>query len=254
MRKGCLSISNFATLADAKIALTWSNVCRKWNEQIGCYAQQKIGIGLNSKFKKTWIEHGRHLCVCPLTDHRREPIRMRELLGLLHKILHWHCKGQGSNPRSGLWDLCHCSFSSAKMRWSNSFIFIIIIIIIIIINHYYYYYFFALKTREIPEWSYLHGSFFTVIFTPSPSIIMNWHDSWWNTIHLPSNVRYWSWPYAAHSYSGEGSINPSEIHSRAPLHFLKWKKGKKNSYFPMAQPSFDDKSYVTKLNSTIKAA
>ena len=45
-------------------------------------------IGLNSKFKKfkkTWIERCRHLCVCPLIDHRRGPIRMRELLGLLYK-------------------------------------------------------------------------------------------------------------------------------------------------------------------------
>ena len=41
-------------------------------------------IGSNSKFKKTWIERCRHLCVCPLIDHRREPIRMRELLGLLY--------------------------------------------------------------------------------------------------------------------------------------------------------------------------
>ena len=37
------------------------------------------------KFKTTWIERCRHLCVCPLIDHRREPIRMRELLGLLYK-------------------------------------------------------------------------------------------------------------------------------------------------------------------------
>ena len=28
--------------------------------------------------KKNWIERCRHLCVCPLIDHRREPIRMRE--------------------------------------------------------------------------------------------------------------------------------------------------------------------------------
>ena len=48
---------------------------------------QLIVIGSNSKlkkFKKTWIERCRHLCVCPLIDHRREPIRMRELLGLLY--------------------------------------------------------------------------------------------------------------------------------------------------------------------------
>ena len=36
------------------------------------------------KIQKTWIERCRHLCVCPLIDHRREPIRMRELLGLLY--------------------------------------------------------------------------------------------------------------------------------------------------------------------------
>ena len=41
-------------------------------------------IGSNSKFKKTWIERCRHLCVCPLIDHRREPTRMRELL-ILYK-------------------------------------------------------------------------------------------------------------------------------------------------------------------------
>ena len=44
-------------------------------------------IGSNSKFKKfkkTWIERCHHLCVCPLIDHRREPIRMQELLGLLY--------------------------------------------------------------------------------------------------------------------------------------------------------------------------
>ena len=28
--------------------------------------------------KQTWIERCRHLCVCPLIGHRREPIRMRE--------------------------------------------------------------------------------------------------------------------------------------------------------------------------------
>lgn len=71
--------------------------------------------------------------------------------------------------------------------------------------------------------THLHGSFLTVTLTPSPSIRINSHLSWWNTIHLPSNVRYWSWPYAAHSYSGDGSIIPSAIHSRAPLHFLDWK-------------------------------
>ena len=40
-----------------------------------------IVIGSNSKFKKfkkTWIECCRHRCVCPLIDHRREPIRIRE--------------------------------------------------------------------------------------------------------------------------------------------------------------------------------
>ena len=40
---------------------------------------QRIVIGSNSKFKKfkkTRIERSRHLCVCPLIDHRREPIRM----------------------------------------------------------------------------------------------------------------------------------------------------------------------------------
>ena len=42
----------------------------------------------NSKnSKKTWIERCRHLCVCPLIDHRQEPIWMRELLGLLYNIL-----------------------------------------------------------------------------------------------------------------------------------------------------------------------
>jgi len=41
----------------------------------------------NSKnSKRTWIQRCRHLCVCPLIDHGREPIRMRELLGLLYKI------------------------------------------------------------------------------------------------------------------------------------------------------------------------
>ena len=46
------------------------------------------------KFKKTWIERCRHLCVCPLIDHRREPIRMRELLGLFCKAkqIHGHTK------------------------------------------------------------------------------------------------------------------------------------------------------------------
>ena len=80
-------ISNFATLTDTKIALTWSYVYKKWSELIGCYASQRIVIGSNSKFKKfkkSWIERCRHLCVCPLIDHRREPIRMRELLGLLY--------------------------------------------------------------------------------------------------------------------------------------------------------------------------
>ena len=36
--------------------------------------------------KQTWIERCRHLCVCPLIDHRREPIRMRELLGLIYNM------------------------------------------------------------------------------------------------------------------------------------------------------------------------
>ena len=30
------------------------------------------------KIQKFWIERCRHLCVCPLIDQRREPIRMRE--------------------------------------------------------------------------------------------------------------------------------------------------------------------------------
>ena len=30
------------------------------------------------KLKKMRIEHSRHLRVCPLIDHRREPIRLRE--------------------------------------------------------------------------------------------------------------------------------------------------------------------------------
>ena len=41
-------------------------------------------IGSNSKFKKNWIERCCHLCVCPLIDHRGEPIGMRELIGLLY--------------------------------------------------------------------------------------------------------------------------------------------------------------------------
>ena len=48
----CLFISNFATLTDTKIALAWSNVYTKWSELIGCYDQQRIVIGSNSKFKK----------------------------------------------------------------------------------------------------------------------------------------------------------------------------------------------------------
>ena len=38
------------------------------------------------KLKKTWIERCRHLCICPLIDHRRELIRMQELLGLLYNM------------------------------------------------------------------------------------------------------------------------------------------------------------------------
>jgi len=62
----------------------------KISELIGCYALQRIVIGSISKFKKTWIERCRHLCVCPLIEHRWEPIRMREFLGLLYNnfILH----------------------------------------------------------------------------------------------------------------------------------------------------------------------
>ena len=37
-RKKCPFISNFATLTDTKIALTWSYVYIKWSELIGCYA------------------------------------------------------------------------------------------------------------------------------------------------------------------------------------------------------------------------
>ena len=49
----------------------------------------------NSKnFKKTWIERCRHLCVCPLIDHRREPIRRRVV---------------GSNP---IWGSDFCNFFS----------------------------------------------------------------------------------------------------------------------------------------------
>ena len=40
------------------------------------------------------------------------------------RALHWHRRGQGSNPRSGLKFSClsHCCLSSTKMTWSNSFI------------------------------------------------------------------------------------------------------------------------------------
>ena len=66
---------------------------KKWHtrrsELIGCYAEQRIVIGSNSKFKKTWIERCRHLCVCPLIDHRREPIRMRELCKLPWAVEDW---------------------------------------------------------------------------------------------------------------------------------------------------------------------
>ena len=37
-RKKCPFISNFASLTDTKIALTWSYVYKKWSELIGCYA------------------------------------------------------------------------------------------------------------------------------------------------------------------------------------------------------------------------
>ena len=33
---------------------------------------------IKKKIKKNLIERCRHLCVCPLIDHRREPITMRE--------------------------------------------------------------------------------------------------------------------------------------------------------------------------------
>ena len=49
-------------------------------------------------FKKTWIERCLHLCVCPLIDHRRELIRMQELLGLLYKK-GWHNGWTKLSPR-----------------------------------------------------------------------------------------------------------------------------------------------------------
>ena len=46
--------------------------------------------------KEIEIEHCHHLGLCPLIDHRREPIRVLELLGLLYKkqidsMLPWVC-------------------------------------------------------------------------------------------------------------------------------------------------------------------
>ena len=70
--KKCPFISNFATLTDTKIALTWSYVYK---------SEANWLIAMLSK--ELWLVR-RHLCVCPLIDHRREPIRMRELLGLLY--------------------------------------------------------------------------------------------------------------------------------------------------------------------------
>ena len=66
-------------------------------------------------YKKTSIVRCRHLCVCPLIDHRREPIRMRELLGLLYNRQYssqtsHHCNSTVSHPTFPSCVEIHASF------------------------------------------------------------------------------------------------------------------------------------------------
>ena len=72
------------------------------------------------KFKKTWIERCRHLCVCPLIDHRREPIRMRELLGLLYKVMWMHTIWGSHISGLGMRAKGLCGLDSYQCHLSNS--------------------------------------------------------------------------------------------------------------------------------------
>ena len=47
---------------------------------------KELWLVQKSRNCQIWIECCRHLCVCPLIDHSREPIKMRAELSLLYNI------------------------------------------------------------------------------------------------------------------------------------------------------------------------
>ena len=79
--KKSLFILNFANLTDMKIAL-WRDLLSIQNEANWLVAMLSKELWLVQRimqlWKKIWFECCCHLCVCPLIDHRQEPIKMRE--------------------------------------------------------------------------------------------------------------------------------------------------------------------------------